>query len=40
MAHLRTTYTALLVLAVAIFGLAAGAEAADRRIRVKVPGIT
>ena len=40
MTHLRTTYAALLVMIVAIFGLAAGAEAADRRIRVKVPGIT
>lgn len=40
MIRMRTKHISLLMTAVAIFGLAAGVLAADRKIRVKVPGIT
>jgi len=40
MIRMRTKHIALLMTAVAIFAFAAGALAADRKIRVKVPGMT
>jgi len=40
MIRMRTKHIALLMTAVAIFGLAAGALAADRMFRAKVPDIT
>ena len=36
----KDRYIVLLVTALAIFALAAGASAADRKIKAKVPGIT
>ena len=40
MIRTRAMLIALLVTAVAVFVFAAGASSADRKIRVKVPGIT
>ena len=40
MIRMRTKHIAQLMTASAIFGLAGGALAADRKIRAKVPGIT
>lgn len=36
----KSTYSALLIVVLLIFGSAAGVSAADRKILVKVPGIT